>query len=59
MKLDILDYDGLKEELVNNNEGNDISAKFATRTRPEEAYYSFQQDFLDFQLKNTSIQDHH
>jgi hypothetical protein len=38
LKLDILDYDELKEELVTNNEGNDISAKFATRTRPEEAY---------------------
>lgn len=59
MKLDILDYDELKEELVTNNEGNDISAKFATRTRPEEACYSFQQDLLDFQLNNTSIQDHH
>jgi len=49
LKLEILDYDKLKEDLVNNNEGNDISAKFATRTRPEEAYLSFH----DFQLKHT------
>ncbi len=40
--LDILDYDEIKRELIKKNEGNDITAKFATRTMPAPNFLSYQ-----------------
>jgi len=44
LQLDILDYDELKKEMIKENNGNDISSKFAIRTRPRPRCRCYQDD---------------